>query len=298
MKQLLCHLFLPHITNNQRAKLLHHSTIFFLILFFFVSQFLVSYIKTDHPAVLGSSVDISTEKLLKLTNKDRAEKKLPLLVLSPVLSRAASMKADYMFEKNFWAHTAPDGTTPWHFIKKSGYVYVYAGENLARGFIGSSDVIDAWMESPTHRENMLSSNYKEIGFAVKKGKLLGEDTILVVEMFGSRDAVPIASVPQQSIATSQTANVLPAATTPESIPIQLQNGYVYTLKTTSLLSSRMITSSIGLFVLGVLIFVLFLDIIIIERKKIVRIVGHNVDHILFFSAVIIVMIISLRGIVL
>ena len=90
-----------------------------------------------------------------------------------------------MFAKNYWAHVSPDGTTPWVFIKSAGYSYVYAGENLARGYNTSQDVVTAWMASPEHKQNMLSSNYQNVGFAIVTGNLTGEDTVLVVEMFGS-----------------------------------------------------------------------------------------------------------------
>src|SRR5204863_2082531 len=112
------------------------------------------------------------------------------LTISNELSRAASDKASDMFAKNYWAHNAPDGTTPWVFIKSSGYEYIYAGENLARGFTTSQSVVDAWMASPEHKENMLSKNYKNVGFAVATGNLNGEDTVLVVEMLGSTNYAP------------------------------------------------------------------------------------------------------------
>lgn len=299
MKQLLHHLFLPHFSNNQRAKLLHHSTLLLFIFSFFIGQFLLTYLKTDYPAVLGASIDLSTEQLLEITNNDRAKENLPPLTINPSLSQAAAMKADFMFEKDFWAHDAPDGTTPWYFIKKAGYTYVYAGENLARGFTNSSDVVTAWMNSPTHRENMLSPNYKEIGFAIKKGKLLGEETTLVVEMFGSRDTNAVARAPQQQLPVTP-PSVLPAAIDDTQVvgnPVQ-QTINSYALKTTTLLSSRAVSNSLGFFVLGMFITILFVDVIVIERKSIARIVGHNIDHIFFLGAIFVIMYLVLRGSVL
>lgn len=299
MKRLLHHLFLPHFSNNQRAKLLHHSSLLLFVLSFFLGQFFISFLKSDYPAVLGASIDLSTEQLLEITNQDRAKEHLEPLVLNETLSQAAAMKAEYMFEKNFWAHNAPDGTTPWYFIKKAGYTYVYAGENLARGFTNSSDVVTAWMNSPTHRENMLSANYTEIGFAIKKGRLLGEDTTLVVEMFGSPDANALARSPQEQKQISS-PSVLPAAVDQADIqanPIQ-QSMNNYALKTTALLSSRAVSSGLGFFVLGMFITILFIDVVVIERKSIARIVGHNIDHIFFLGAIFVIMYFVLRGSVL
>jgi hypothetical protein len=144
---------------------------------------------------------------------------------------------------------------------------------------------------------MLSSNYKEIGFAIKKGRLLGEDTTLVVEMFGNTDIVPLANTPGQSSPQIQ-ANVLPAAIDThgqEELP-GIVNGYM--LKTTSLLSSRAVTSSIGFIILITFIGILIVDLVVIERKSIVRVVGHNIDHIFFLSAIFVIMIVILRGVVL
>ncbi len=289
MHKSLSQWFIPHTSNNYRAKLLHHSSILFFIIAFFLGQFVFTYLRTDYPAVLGSSIDLSTEQLVQLTNQQRQKEHVQPLKLNDSLSQAAAMKADFMFSKNFWAHNGPDGTTPWYFFKQVGYNYTYAGENLARGFTNSSEVMNAWMNSPTHRENILSPNYEEIGFAIKKGRLLDEDTTLIVELFGTTNIMPLAKAPEkEAFISSQKQQVLPAAVEKSQS----------VLKTTSLLSSRILSSSIALSVLFAFLFGLFLDLIIIHRKKITRVVGHNIDHIFFFIALIIVMIISTNGIVL
>ena len=75
------------------------------------------------------------------------------------LVSAAYAKAHHMLENQYWDHYAQDGTTPWSFIKQTDYKYVYAGENLAKGFKTSEGVHQAWMASPTHRANILSGKY-------------------------------------------------------------------------------------------------------------------------------------------
>lgn len=294
MQQILSHLFIPHTSNNQRAKVLHHSSIFFLIIAFFLGQALFSYLSTDYPAVLGSSIDVSMQELLDVTNQKRKEQNVAPLELNEPLSKAAAMKADYMFEKNFWAHNSPEGTTPWYFIKKVGYEYTYAGENLARGFTESADVMDAWMNSPTHKENILSPNYTDIGFAIKKGRLLGEDTTLIVEMFGNTGSTPLEKTSEETnVMPNPNQQVLPAVSDVESAYIPT----TYTVKTTSLLNSTLLSSSLAFFFLASFIFVLFLDLLIIQRKKIIRGVGHNMDHIFFFAAVVIIVIFSTKGLI-
>ncbi len=272
MMDQLHHIFLPRPSNNYRAKILHHSVLLsFLILVLSITVTLPTWVQS-FPQILGTSVDITSQKLLDATNKKRAEKGLSPLKMNTELAKAASEKANYMFSKNFWAHNAPDGTTPWVFIKATGYEYTYAGENLARGFTSTDDVVKAWMESPTHRENMLSGNYEDIGFAIEQGTLNGEDTILVVEMLGNK-SLPVAQnrpLIQQAFAGqvgSGSGNIIGAIT---SQP---------------LLTNSVSLKDTTLFILIVFILTLFIDMIVIERKKVVRLISHNLDHILFLSLI-------------
>ena len=103
-----------------------------------------------------------------------------------------------MIDRDYWAHVAPDGTQPWKFFTSFGYKYRYAGENLARDFSNASSAMDAWMNSPTHKENILNPKYKEIGIGVVEGDLAGTDTTIIVQFFGATYAdkvvQPIAQV--------------------------------------------------------------------------------------------------------
>ena len=178
--QFFRHLFTPHHTNNFRAKVLHNNSLLILTLFVLVLSGTTYFIKTTQPTVLGISYSITDTELLNDTNQSRQANGQPALSMNSALSDAARRKAADMFQKDYWAHFAPDGTSPWSFIKAAGYGYSYAGENLAKGFVSSQDVVTAWMNSPSHRENLLSPKYKDIGFAVAEGKLQGEETVLVV----------------------------------------------------------------------------------------------------------------------
>ncbi len=280
MRKFLHHFFLPHELNNYRPKLLHHRFLALFVIAFLIAGLGLTQAKATYPAVLGTTTDISTPKLLELTNSERQQYGLQSLVINDKLSMAAKAKGEYMFAKDYWAHNAPDGTTPWYFIRSAQYEYVYAGENLARGFTNSNDVIKAWMASPTHRENMLSPNYKDIGFAVAEGTILGEHTTLVVEMFGSTQAVPLAK---------QTEEVAP-----QTVP--------HTLGENSLVSKPLIDVSlvswyIGIGTVSLFLLVLVVDMVIIDRRKIVRFVGHNIDHIVFLSLILLFIILANKGIV-
>lgn len=283
MKDFLWHLFIPKESNNHRAKVLHHTNLFLTIVFLLLASFLIQGIKTSFPSVLGIKADISSEELLLLTNKERQNAGIGSLILNDKLSVAASKKAQDMFEYNYWAHNSPAGKTPWAFIKSSGYKYVYAGENLARGFSTTEDVIKAWMTSSAgHRENMLSSNYQDVGFAVKIGKLNGEETVLIVEELGNLN-MAIARSKTAEIATAESANALPK---------NVQAVYKQPLISTSSLSSNIYYVSIFVF-----IFAFILDMIIVEKKKVMRFVGHNIDHILYLLLILVLIGIWGKGVI-
>src|SRR4029079_16600268 len=103
--------------------------------------------------------------LVDLANGDRAQHGYGTLTLNSTHVAAAQAKANDMAAKGYFAHVSPDGTDPWHWFKEAGYQFDYAGENLAVNFVDSGDVNDAWMNSPTHRDNILNPHYTEIGIA-------------------------------------------------------------------------------------------------------------------------------------
>jgi len=127
----------------------------------------------------------NTEKFVTLTNKDRAAYNLNPLRENKDLDLAAQLKIDDMAANNYFAHISPQGTTPWYFIKKSGYDYSIAGENLALNFGDPAAVENAWIKSTEHRENILNPKFAEIGIAQKEILLQGQRTNVVVEYFGN-----------------------------------------------------------------------------------------------------------------
>lgn len=286
MKQFLHHLFIPRESNNHRARILHHKSLLLSILFLLVAQFIIGFSRAHFPNVLGTATDISIQRLLSITNEARHKEGAGEVVLNDKLSQAAILKAQDMFAKNYWAHNSPDGTTPWEFFKRVGYDYTYAGENLARGFTSSGDVVDAWMASPSHRENMLSSNYREVGFGILSGQLLGEDTTLVVEEFGSRNG--------GEVAKSQNSNQqAPLQVVPEDqVPV------VEAIKTEPLIDSRLFSIRAVLFIVSLFIFALLLDMLVVKRRNVARFVGHNIDHILYLCVILGFIITILRGVIL
>lgn len=278
VRKLLHHFFLPHDLNNYRPKILHHKSLAFFIFIFLVGQIILGTAKANYGDVLGAKTNIAVDQLLQITNNERQSRGLRVLLLNEKLSRAAYLKGTYMLDKNYWAHNAPDGTTPWVFIKQVHYDYVYAGENLARGFTNSPDIVKAWMESPSHRDNMLSTNYKDIGFAVLEGKLLDENTTLIVEMFGSTDPMVLGKQSEKTALNKEVS---------QPVAEKVVNTPVFDVPR---FSWYVVVITLSLF-----IFIFIIDMIIIERRKIVRLVGHNIDHITFLFMILLFIILINRG---
>lgn len=181
--------FIPHEENNYRPHLLHHESVMTVFTFVIILElaFLVQlFVVFDKTKFLAS---VLPAVLTELTNEERIDNDVPVLKENPLLVQAAKAKAEDMASKGYFAHTSPEGITPWYWLKQAGYSYKSAGENLAINFLDSEDVSRAWMNSPTHRANIVKKEYTEIGIAVANGMYKGRKTVFVAQFFGT----PIAS---------------------------------------------------------------------------------------------------------
>lgn len=300
--EVLVHLFVPHHTNNHRSKILHLDSLFTYVLIFALFNLGLRSLHKSMPDILGYATDIHVEQLLSRTNAQRQAAGLSSLTLNSQLSQAAAQKAQDMFAKGYWAHNSPTGTTPWDFISGAGYKYVVAGENLAKNFSTSQAVVDAWMASPTHKDNIVKGSYKEVGFAIVNGTLNGEETTLVVQMFGTTTAA-VASNPnpakapvlvekalavEQPVALVNTPTPEPMVTmAPQVVAEGLESAFLGVTKT-PIINIPTLTRDIVFVFAGVLLGVLLLDAWIVSRKKIVRVAGHNIAHFFFLSAIVII----------
>ncbi len=138
---------------------------------------------------------VVSSMLVDLANGDRVSNNLDMVRINPVLVAVAQAKANDMAAKGYFAHTSPEGLDPWHWFEQQEYAYDYAGENLAVDFTDSMDVERAWMNSPTHRENLLNGKFTEIGIATAQGVYQGRATTFVVQVFGK----PASAKSQQPI---------------------------------------------------------------------------------------------------
>jgi len=153
-------------------------------IFSFLSGIVLVFFAFSH-IVLAS--EITKDSIINLVNKSRAENSISALAENQNLDNAAKDKLEDMIKNNYFAHTSPTGVTPWFWFEKNGYDYKYAGENLALGFSSVEKEHQAWMNSPTHRKNILNPNYKEIGVAVGQGIIDNNLVTLAVQSFGAKD---------------------------------------------------------------------------------------------------------------
>jgi hypothetical protein len=144
----------------------------------------------------GKGYALTRAGVIKFTNAARAENGgLPALKESAKLDQAAVIRMEDMFKEQYFAHESPTGRDAEYGAKKNGYDYIALGENIALGrFNGDADLVTAWMNSPGHRKNILSTHYTEIGVAVGEGTFEGKKVWIGVQIFGR----PMADCPQPS----------------------------------------------------------------------------------------------------
>jgi uncharacterized protein YkwD len=131
------------------------------------------------------ATEISRDAVLQAMNAYRAEHGLSPLQFDSRLQKAADDRMKDMEEQEYWAHESPDGRSPFTWLRTENYDFEFAGENLACGFETNEVLVQSWMESPGHRDNILSPFYADCGIAIidgsTKGRAAGKS---VVVMFG------------------------------------------------------------------------------------------------------------------
>lgn len=153
----------------------------------------------------GQFATILPAAIALMTNEARAEEGARELQENDLLSAAAQKKAEDMVARGYFAHQEPTGEMPWHWFTEGGYVYSYAGENLAVNFTDTRQLVDAWLASPTHRDNIVRPEYTDIGIGMATGTYKGREAVFVVQFFGRPREAPLAPPVQKPVAESELA---------------------------------------------------------------------------------------------
>lgn len=162
-----------------------------------------------------SYADITPQSVIDAVNQERISTGLRSLVQNEQLQTAAQDHANDMARNSYFAHTSPTGVLFQNRLDSAGYAYQYAGENLAVEFTITSNLVKGWMDSPLHRQNILSPNYTETGVAVQEGMYEGVLTEFVVQMFASPEVKSVVATVHVSATT--TTIVPPATASPITI---------------------------------------------------------------------------------
>lgn len=302
----------PHSRNNHHPYSTRHQGLMIFLVGIILSQLFTSLVTGHGPLTLGFATSIQKEQLITLTNQERVSRGAGALVENPQLSQAALLKAQNMFAKDYWAHVAPDGTTPWHFFDLVGYRYLYAGENLARGFDSSNGVVTGWVNSPSHRENLLNTNYHDIGMAVLNGQLGGEATTLVVQLFGTGSGSTVAAgapppvvnssptpTPRPTIVAIASGSASIVAPVPPAGTFQpLTNSVVQVLTSFKAVGSLNPNKQVLVVSLLILAAIFIVDSLILVRKRLLYLRPHAILHALVIISLIGVVILSGKGVIL
>jgi uncharacterized protein YkwD len=185
--------------------------------------FVLNSVLGARSGVLSYATAVDQTSLLQETNIQRSQNGRSALALNSSLQQAAQDKANDMAARNYWSHATPEGKQPWQFISATGYGYTTAGENLAYGFDSSSSAISGWMNSPSHRDNLLSSTFKEVGFGIANNPNFqgdGEQTVIVAMYAAPRATVAAAQAAPKPETPAPAIQKTPVATPAPSTPAQ------------------------------------------------------------------------------
>lgn len=159
--------------------------------------------KPTIPTVKAGVVDenLSVSGIIKYTNLERTKRGLQPLVLQRKLTASSLKKVDDMLNRQYFEHVSPQGESVADLVREVDYQFETVAENLALGDFGSDQkLVQAWMDSPTHRANILNPRFVEIGVAAANGDYKGERQWLFVQHFGK----PLPNCPKTDTVLKQT----------------------------------------------------------------------------------------------
>jgi uncharacterized protein YkwD len=125
------------------------------------------------------------QRILELTNAERTRRGLSKLKLQDRLGKSADWYAAEMAKRGYFSHTDHFGRSFDRRISSFGYPWRLVGENIAFGYDDPCSVVQAWMESPGHRANILEPRYREIGISVASDAAT-QGKLYWVQNFGAR----------------------------------------------------------------------------------------------------------------
>ncbi|GAC1412416.1 MAG: hypothetical protein NVSMB66_1380 [Candidatus Doudnabacteria bacterium] len=178
---------------------------------------------TGNLSIFASASDITVSSVSEAVNQERIQRNIAPLSYNSKLARAADSKSRDMITRKYFAHIDPEGHYIWDKIVSNGYTpYTMLGENLAVDFSDVGGLVSAWIDSPTHRANLLNTGFKEQGMGVAFGDTNnGEFSVAVTNTFGTQPT-PYTS-PEPTKATLQKRPLAKATAPAPSITLTINN---------------------------------------------------------------------------
>lgn len=291
----LANFFIASESNNYRPPALSYKAFLIYGLLMLLLRLLLGTLPVHSAAV-------ESQTLMDLINSERSSRNLNTLIIHPSLTIAANQKSQDMIDRDFFAHIDPDGNYVWPKIIAAGYgQYKILGENLAVDFLTSEGMVKAWLDSPTHRANLLHADFLEQGLVALYGDFQGRYANLTTSLFGTRllSAVPAPNLPppapppsppevkseQKPAPASLPAEIFdpPSPTPPPSKknldsqapdPKTTINLPEITVNTRAISISRIVFTLLGILFLGILA----LDSVIIMRHEAAINRSHSSNH--------------------
>jgi hypothetical protein len=175
------HYLIASETNNYNPWITSSSALVFFLVVIWGLRLIV-----PQGLTLAQSF-LSPSDIMNRINSERSSRSIPTVATNTKLITAAQQKSDDMLARSYFSHIDPDGNYVWPKIEAAGYKpYTTLGENLAMDFSSPEELVAAWMNSPTHRANLLNEKFKDQGLALSSGKYeINHDTTIVVSLFGA-----------------------------------------------------------------------------------------------------------------
>lgn len=173
----------------KKTKIFTNSIITLVIIFFASTNPLLAQAVTTTDVNNNIITSLNVTEIININNNTRKQINLKPLVVSEELTKLAKLKMDDMKNNQYFDHYSPTKKSLKNFLDDINYDYIYAGENLARNFDNNKELVQAWLDSPTHRYNMLYPNFDEVGIYYDYVNLDGTDQLVTVMIFGKKKSI-------------------------------------------------------------------------------------------------------------
>lgn len=167
----------------------------------------------------ATASDLTLESIISAINRERSLRNLVALNTDARLSSAAQSKSEDMQARHYFSHTDPEGNYIWPKIVAAGYTpYLQLGENLAIEFYSTESLVNAWMNSPTHRANILNEGFKDQGMGLEFGNAdTGQYHSAIANTFGTLSVKKTSAAPAVKSENTTPSPSAPVATPPKTV---------------------------------------------------------------------------------